>query len=145
MPGIILTVFVGILGGIAVGIQAPIAGKMSQRIGGAASSLIVHLSGVIFSAALLFLRGGEQIRSWRDLSWYMLASGLFGLVLYLTLSLTVPRLGATSSATLIIIGQLLMGMLIDQFGIFGVSLRAIDGWRVTAAILLVVGGYLMVK
>ncbi|MCB0197840.1 MAG: DMT family transporter [Anaerolineae bacterium] len=145
MLGIIITVLIGILGGIAVGLQAPIAGSMSQRVGGAASSFIVHLSGTIFSAILLAMRGGEQIGQWRTLPWYMLVSGGLGLVLYLTLSHTMPRLGATSAVTLIIIGQLLIGMIIDQFGLFGFPFRSVDSWRIAAAVLLVAGGYLMVR
>ncbi len=141
----IITVFVGILGGIAVGAQSAIVGTMSQRVGGAASSLIVHLSGAVLSAILLLMRGGEQIQNWRSLSWYMLGSGIFGVVLYLTLSHTLPRLGATTAIALIIIGQLVMGMVIDQFGLFGIPLRSIDGGRVMAAILLISGGYLMIR
>jgi len=145
MFGVVVTVLIGILGGVAVGIQTPIAGTMSQRIGGTASSFVVHLSGAVLSAILLLMRGGEQIQNWRSLSWYMLGAGLFGVVLYLTLSHTMPRLGATTAVALIIIGQLLIGMIIDQFGLFGVPLRSIDGGRVIAAMLLIAGGYLMVK
>ena len=145
MLEIILTVLIGIMGGVAVGLQGPIAGAMSQRIGGAASSLIVHVSGAIFSALLLWTRGGENIRQWRDLPWYMLGSGIFGLILYLTLSRTLPRLGAAAAVSLLILGQLLMGMLIDHFGWFGASLQPVSGGRVIAVILLLMGAYLMVR
>jgi len=55
----ILVYLVGLLGGVAVGIQSPIAGKMGQRVGGTAGSFIVHLGGLIFSGLLLIFRGGE--------------------------------------------------------------------------------------
>jgi transporter family-2 protein len=145
MLEIVLTLFIGLLGGVAVGVQGPIAGAMSQRVGGTASSFVVHVSGAILSGLLLGLRGGENIQNWRALPWYMLGSGVFGLVLYLTISHTLPRLGATTAVTLIIVGQLMMGMLIDQFGWFGVAIRPIDGWRVAAVVLLLAGGYLMVR
>jgi transporter family-2 protein len=145
MLEIVLTLLIGLLGGIAVGIQGPIAGAMSQRVGGAASSFIVHVSGALLSGLLLVARGGETMQNWRVLPWYMLGSGAFGVVLYLTLTHTLPRLGATTAVTLIIVGQLLMGMLIDQFGWFGVAVRPIDGWRVAAVVLLLAGGYLMVR
>jgi transporter family-2 protein len=141
----VLTFVVGLIGGIAVGLQSPIAGAMSQRIGGAASSLVVHVSGAIFSAILLLARNGENIGEWRGLPWYMLASGIFGLVLYLTLSHTLPRLGAGVALTLIIVGQLVMGLVIDQFGWFNTTARPIDLTRVVAVIFLLVGGYLMVR
>lgn len=142
---IIVTVCIGLLGGIAVGVQAPIAGTMSQRVGGAACSLIVHISGAIAAAIILVMRGGEHIQNWHSLSWYMLGSGVFGVILHLTLSHTIPRLGATTAIVLIIVGQLTIGMLIDQFGLFGVTPRSVDQWRALAAILLVAGAYLMIQ
>jgi transporter family-2 protein len=129
-----LTLLIGLLGGIAVGIQSPIAGAMSQRIGGA-----------VFSLLLLLTRGGENVGEVRNLPWYMLGAGIFGVILYLTLSHTLPQLGAGVALTLIIVGQLLMGMLSDHFGWFGVSVRPIDITRLLAAGLLLLGGYLMVR
>ncbi len=140
-----LTILIGLIGGFAVGTQGPIAGAMSQRVGGTASSLVVHVSGAILSGLLLAARGGEMIQNWRTLPWYMLGSGVFGVVLYLTLSHTLPRLGATTAVMLIIVGQLLMGLLIDHFGWFGLSVRPIETVRIVAAILLLAGGYLMVR
>ena len=142
---IIVTVLIGVLGGVAVGIQAPMAGTMSQRVGAAACSLIVHVSGAIAALVVLVLRGGENIQNWHTLSWYMLGSGVFGVVLHMTLSHTIPRLGATTAIVLIIVGQLTMGMLIDQFGLFGVAPRPIDQWRLLAIVLLIAGAYLMIQ
>jgi transporter family-2 protein len=106
---------------------------------------VVHVSGAILSGALLLARGGEQIRNWRSLSWYMLLSGAFGLVLYLTINHTMPRLGATTALALIIIGQLAMGIAIDHFGLFGTAVRQLDAWRAAGLLLLVAGGYLVVR
>ena len=138
-----LTIIIGIVGGIAVGLQSPIAGAMGQRIGGVAGSLIVHVSGTIFSSLLLLSRGGENIRDWRTLPWYMLASGIFGLVVLLAINHTIPRLGAAFSVALIIVGQLAIGLIIDHFGWLGVTQRPIDGARVLAVVLLLAGGYLI--
>lgn len=145
MLSIILTVLIGILGGLAVGMQGPIVSSMSQRIGSAAGSFVVHVSGAFISGLLLIGRGGENIQNWRSLSWYMLGSGFFGVVLYLTLNQTMPRLGATTALALIIIGQLVMGIFIDHFGLFGVSTHHVDVARVLGAVLLISGGYLIVR
>ncbi len=142
---IAITIIVGLLGGVAVGTQASIAGEMSRRIGGAATSFIVHLSGAMLSGILLVARGGEQLHNWRRLSWYMWAAGVFGVVLYLALARTIPRLGAANAIVLIIIGQLAVGMLIDHFGLFGLPIRHMDGWRMMALTLLIAGGYLMAR
>jgi len=141
----ILVVAIGLIGGVAVGTQAPIAGAMGQRIGGASSSLIVHLGGAIASLLLLIGRRGEQIEGWRTLPWYMLGCGAFGLVLYLSLNHTIPRVGATAAIAMLIVGQLLAGMVIDHFGAFGLATRALDPGRIAALALLFAGAYLMVR
>jgi transporter family-2 protein len=141
----VFTVLIGLLGGAAVGIQSPIAGAMGQKIGGTASSVVVHLSGLIFSVALLLIRGGERIRDWRTLPLYMLGAGFFGLVLYQTINITFPRLGGTIMVALIIIGQLTAGMVIDHFGWLGVATRPIDLTRVLGLVILLAGGYLISK
>ena len=141
----VVTALAGLLGGVVVGVQSPLAGAMSQRIGAASSSLVVHLGGAALSGLLILLRGGEQLQSWRGLPWYMLGSGVFGVVLYLTLSHTVPRLGATSAIALIVVGQLLAGMVVDQLGLFGIPVRPADASRLVAVALLVAGGYLAVR
>lgn len=141
----IIVVAIGLTGGIAVGTQGPIAGAMAQRVGGASSSFIVHVGGAIASLVLLLARRGEQIDQWRSLPWYMLGCGAFGLVLYLSLSHTVPRVGATAAIAMLIVGQLAAGMLIDHFGAFGISARALDPSRITAVLFLLAGAYLMIR
>jgi transporter family-2 protein len=141
----IITIVIGLIGGIAVGTQAPIAGAMGQRVGGASSSLIVHLGGSVASLLLLIARGGEQIGQWRTLPWYMLCCGGFGLVLYLAISHTIPKLGAGSAITLIIVGQLMAGIVIDHLGAFDVTPRDFDLDRLVAVALLLAGAYLMVR
>jgi transporter family-2 protein len=138
-------ILIGVLGGVAVGLQTPFAGAISQRVGGAASSLIIHASGAVISALVLLVRGGEQIGSWRSLPWYMWLAGGLGVVLYLTLSVTFPRLGATATIVLVILGQLLAGLVIDHFGFLGVTVRSIDGGRVLGAAALLVGAYLILR
>ena len=138
-------VLIGLIGGIAVGIQSPIAGAMAQRVGGTASSFVVHLSGAVLSGVLLFLRGGERIRDWQTLPWYMLIVGVWGLILYLTISVTLPRLGGTMVVTLIIVGQLLVGIVIDHFGWLGVPVHPISVARTLGVIVLLVGGYLIAQ
>jgi transporter family-2 protein len=75
----------------------------------------------------------------------MLGSGAFGVLLYFTLTHTIPRLGVGAAVTLILVGELLTGLLIDQFGWFGVPVRQVDFTRVIAATLLLVSGYLLVR
>ena len=145
MVEIALAVAIGLAGGIAVGTQAPVAGAMGDRVGGAASSFIVHLGGTIASLVLLIARRGEEIHEWRNLPWYMLGCGALGIVFYLSITHTIPRLGATSAIALIIVGQLLAGLVIDHFGAFGMTVRAVDSGRLLAVVFLLIGTYLVIR
>lgn len=138
-------ILVGLIGGAAVGVQSPIAGSMGQKVGGTASSFIIHLSGMIISGILLYLRGGEKIRFWNTLPWYMLGAGVFGVILYQTINVTLPRLGSTLMITLIISGQLLLGVIIDHFGWFGVPVHPVSISRVVGLLALLAGGYLIAR
>lgn len=139
----LLTILIGLLGGASVGIQTPVANIIGQRLGSAASSFAIHASGAVLSGILLLARGGENIRDLRGLSWWMFGVGIFGVILFLTINYTIPRIGALGGITLIIIGQLLAGMLIDHFGLFAVTVRSIDAQRLLAVGFLLIGGYLM--
>jgi transporter family-2 protein len=136
-------ILIGLIGGAAVGLQTPISGMMGARIGGIASSFIIHLSGMMLSGLMLLLRGGERIREWSGLPWYMLISGIFGVVLFQTLTYTVPRIGGTLAIALMMIGQLIIGILIDHYGWLGVEVHPISLVRVAGVVLLIAGGYLI--
>lgn len=139
------TMIVGIIGGVSVGLQSPVVNAMSQRIGTAAGSFVIHVSGAFFSGLLLLARGGEQFREVRSLPIWMLASGLFGVVLFVTINHTIPRIGTAAAVGLIIVGQLVVGMIVDHFGLLGVTARPVELTRLIAALFLLVGGYLMVR
>jgi transporter family-2 protein len=146
MEGIgLLTIFIGLLGGVAVGVQTPIANVIGQKVGSAASSVVVHISGLVFSVIVLIIYRGENIQNWRTLPWWAYLAGLFGVILYLTINFTIPRIGTTAAISLIIIGQLIAGTVIDHFGFFGNAIHSIDGGRLIGLLLLVIGSYLLTR
>lgn len=141
--GIVPVLIIGLLGGVAVGLQGPISGVMSARLGPVASSFIMHLSGLIASAALLLALGGQDIREWRAIPRPYFAAGALGLVLFITLSVTLPRIGAANATALLIGAQLVLALVIDQFGWFGVPQQSISASRVIGVALLFAGGYFL--
>src|SRR5690606_3565373 len=107
------------------------------------SSFIMHLSGLIASAALLLALGGQDIREWRAIPRPYFAAGALGLVLFITLSVTLPRIGAANATALLIGAQLVLALVIDQFGWFGVPQQSISASRVIGVALLFAGGYFL--
>ena len=104
-----------------------------------------RLVGLLLSALLVLHRGGERIGEWHSAPWYMLVSGFLGVALFLTINVTLPRLGAAAMIALIIVGQLLTGVFIDTQGWLGVPVRPLDLYRSAGILLLLAGGWLLVK
>lgn len=140
---LLLVIGIGLIGGVAVGIQGPMAGAVSGRLGPVASSLIIHTGGAILSAILLILRGGENIREWRSIPTPYLFAGVFGIILYLTFNYTIPRIGVVATTTLLIAAQLGLALLIDQMGWFSVTPRPIDLPRLVGVGLLLAASFLI--
>lgn len=70
---------------------------------------------------------------------WMWLGGLMGLTVVFTITFAQPRIGATATIGILIAGQLVMGALIDRFGLFGVERIDISAARATGIALLGIG------
>jgi transporter family-2 protein len=142
---IIAVVVVGLIGGIGVGIQSPMSGAMSAKIGPWASSLIIHVGGAILSLVLVLFAGGVNLREVGNLPKPYLLAGGFGVLLYLTLAFTLPRVGVTVSIALLILAQLVVGVLIDHFGWMGATQHSFNAARALGVAFLIAGAWLVTR
>lgn len=138
-------IVVGLIGGIAVGLQGPMSGVISARIGPLAASLIIHTGGAILSAALLLFAGGIRLSEVGSLPRPYLFTGAFGVVLYITLAYTLPRVGMTVSVAMLILAQLVIGLTLDHFGWLGTPQHPFNAARGLGVILLIAGSWLVTK
>jgi transporter family-2 protein len=142
---IVSVIVVGLIGGIAVGLQVPMSGAMSAKLGPMATSLIIHIGGALVSAVLLIFMGGINLREVDQLPKPFLLAGVSGVVLYLTLAFTLPKVGATVSIALLILAQLTIGLIVDHFGWFGMPQHSMNLARVAGVALLVAGSWLVTQ
>lgn len=142
---IIAVVVIGLIGGIGVGIQSPMSGAMSAKIGPWASSLIIHVGGAILSLVLVLFAGGVNLREVGNLPKPYLLAGGFGVLLYLTLAFTLPRVGVTVSIALLILAQLVVGVLIDHFGWMGAAQHSFNAARALGVAFLIAGAWLVTR
>lgn len=145
METIIFMILIGLAGGIAVGLQSPLSSLMSQRIGTLESVFIVHIGGAIAALIPLIIYGGGKLSQWRTVPWYALGAGIFGLVVIGAVSYLIPRIGVAASITSIVAGQLLIGTLLDHFGLLGAAERSLDPTRILGLAVVLVGVWLTVK
>lgn len=145
MQSIIVVVLVGIAAGFAVGVQAPMASLISGRLGMLEGVFIVHIGGAIAALIPLLVFGGGNLKGWRELPPYVLIAGFFGLVVISGISFTIPRSGATVTIFLVLIGQLVIGALIDHFGWLDTDVRPFEFSRALGVAVMFFGVWLMVR
>jgi transporter family-2 protein len=145
MQTILLIILVGLAGGVAVGLQSPMASLISQRLGVFESIFIVHLGGALFALLPLLVQGGGRLAGWRGLPWYTLFAGVFGLVVIGAISYMIPRIGVAGSIITVVAGQLLVGTILDQFGWLGAAQRSLDPGRLLGLGVVLVGVWLTVR
>lgn len=145
MESVLLIILIGLAGGVAVGIQGPLASMISQRLGMLESVFIVHVGGALIALFPLLFLGGGKLAQWRQLPWYTLMAGVFGLVVIGAISYMIPRVGVAAAIITIVAGQLLVSTLLDHFGLLGAMGRPLDTTRALGLAVVMLGVWLTVK
>ena len=145
MESILLIILIGLAGGVAVGLQSPMASMLTQRLGVFESVFIVHLGGALIALLPLLFYSGGKLAQWRSVPWYVLGAGVFGLIVISAISYMIPRVGVAASITTIVAGQLLVGTILDHFGLLGAMERSLDPTRALGLAIVLLGVWLTVK
>lgn len=145
MQSIIVIILIGLVGGIAVGVQAPLSSMISQRLGVIESIFIIHLGGAIAALIPLIYYGGGKLSNWRTVPWYALCAGVFGLVVIFSMSYMIPRVGVATALIILLAGQLFIGTILDHFGLLGAIQRPLELSRIMGLAIVLAGVWLTVK
>jgi bacterial/archaeal transporter family-2 protein len=145
MEPIILIILIGLAGGVAVGLQGPLASMISQRLGILESVFIIHIGGALIALLPLLFYSGGKLAQWKQLPWYTLGAGVFGLVVIGAISYMLPRVGVAASIVTIVAGQLLVSAILDQYGLIGTMVRPLNLPRAVGLAIVFLGVWLTVK
>ncbi|HEY2326554.1 MAG TPA: DMT family transporter [Gaiellaceae bacterium] len=139
-----VAVALAIIGGLAGSVQVAVMGRFGARVGtfeALAFSTVVQL--VISGGILFAVRGG--IGGLSNLSKtppWMWIGGLTGATVVFAVTFAQPKIGATATIGILIAGQLVMGAVIDRYGLFGVEKIDISTPRAIGIVLLGIGAAL---
>ena len=141
MPSLLMIVVIGLLGGIAIGLQAPLASAISQRLGALESIFIVHLGGLLAAGIALLFVGGARLGQWQSVPPVALLAGLLGVMVVGSTVYNVPRIGVAGTIMLIITGQLCTGVMVDHVGALGATPRPISMERLAGLVVVLSGAW----
>jgi transporter family-2 protein len=104
------------------------------------AGFVSYLGGtVVMLVIALALREPLQFDAAGKAPWLSWTGGLFGAI-YIAISiLMLPRLGATTTIALIVLGQMLGSLAVDHFGFLGVAQQSLTPPRALGVALILAG------
>jgi transporter family-2 protein len=138
---LLAAIFIGALSTIQSGINT----DLGKHIGGLTAALVSFLVGTITLAIFYLVSGSKEITGIFKVPHILLIGGFFGALFVYGMIKIIPIIGVSGSIAGVIAGQLILGMIMDHFGWFGLPVITFTFRRALAAILLIVSTILMKK
>ena len=144
MPALTFAIVMALCGGLAAAFQAPLESVVGRQVGALGSGLILHVSGALIAAVLITFTGWHSLAGWSHVPWYALVGkGVCGVIVIAAFSLSVPLIGMTGTASLIIASQLIAAALLDHFGLLGLEPYALSWVRIAGMGVLLLGAWMI--
>ncbi|RUQ14399.1 DMT family transporter [Corynebacterium genitalium] len=102
-------------------------------------SFTVALCVAVIATAVLQGNPVPQFADGVSAPWWVWLGGAMGVCFVLGNILLFPRLGAVQTVVLPILGQVVMGLLVDRFGLFGAPVLEVTFMRVLGAVVVLAG------
>ncbi|MGE8386605.1 MAG: DMT family transporter [Pseudomonas sp.] len=141
-----LPLVLALLAGVVLPYQAASNAAVGRALGhwlwGAFTSLTVSSAVVI--AALLILRVpmpdlGKALQG----PWWLWIGGVLGALYVAAAAALTPKLGTAGFLVLVVAGQILTSVIVDHFGLMGVSAKPVSLPRIAGVVLILAGVFLV--
>jgi transporter family-2 protein len=147
MQNIYILIALAILAGIAI----PVQGALNTRLAGVLDSPILSafFSFLVGTAALfvyVLLSGSPlgNLSSIKNAPASALTGGLFGAFFVASTIMLIPRLGVAVTFGIVVAGQMIFSVVIDNFGLLGSPVRSVSLARI-GGILLITAGAIIIR
>ncbi len=135
----------GIIAGSMITIQSVLNSALGKKTGNLGSVLVLTVVSILLLLLLIILfPDTANLKNMPGVSeWYLYVGGVLGVAILAAPIFLIPRIGATSTLTALVVGQLLLALIIDHFGLFSFPKIEINLMRTMGIILLVAGAFLI--
>ncbi len=141
----LLLIILMVAGGVAVAVQPSINARLAEKTGFLPAATISFAVGTLVLLVISLAASQGSFRRATETDWWQLSGGIFG-AFFVTMTIVgVPRIGTTAVLALTIVSQLVAGLVMDHYGLFGMRGIPIDFKRMIGVTLLLVGVALIVR
>ena len=131
-----------LIGGMALATQGQINGGLGKKVGVFEGSFISFSVGTLALLFILLFFGTGNISALSTVPKWQLTGGLLGAFYVVVQVIVVPKIGVSASLMAVIVGQIILGAVIDHFGFFGGNRFPINKQKMIAILLLLFSLYL---
>jgi len=143
----LILLFIALVAGMMAPIQAGLNGKMGRAIESPVYAALISFAVgtlVLFGYALATRLDFTSIRQATDTHWSVWSAGFLGAFYVTAANIITPRLGAALTFGLVVAGQLVMAVIMDHFGLLGVSVQPLS-WQRLGGIALITAGVIVIR
>lgn len=135
-----------ILAGSMAALQAPMNAALGAGLGSgvAAATISFGVGFVVLLAFITFSGEAAHLSRALEVNRWLLAGGCLGAFYVWAILWTIPLLGVVTAISAMILGQLVVALVLDAFGPFGLPVHGITPKRVLA-VVMVAGGLILSK
>ncbi|MDV2685598.1 DMT family transporter [Alkalihalophilus lindianensis] len=138
--GILMILFT-FLGGLTLSAQSAINGTLSRKAGTIETTLLTFLTGTMFLAIFILFFGNGNVLAILEVPKWQLSAVFLGVLFLLFIVAAVPKIGVIATNITVIIGQLVIGIVIDNFGWFNSLVIPLDMKRYFALLFMFIALY----
>lgn len=142
-----LAVLLAVAAGAFVGLQAPVNARLGKGIGSLQAATVSFMIGTLALIVVASLSSGglSGIANVGRVPWWALIGGFLGAFFVVVALITVRTLGLSALTAIVVTGQLTIAVVVDRFGLLGLSKQQIGAPRIVGLVLLLVGVVLVVR
>lgn len=137
----LLAVLVMLAGGALLALQAPTNVMLGRAAGSPVNAALVSflVGTLVLAVAAPLLRARPDLDAVKALPWYAWLGGAYGAFLVAGTAYAAPRIGVASALTLTIGSQLVVALILDQIGAFGLPRLPVTPIKVAGVVLVALG------
>ncbi|MCG7334110.1 DMT family transporter [Sporosarcina sp. ACRSM] len=142
--GIFMILFT-LLGGITLSAQSAINGTFSRKAGTIETTFLTFITGTMFLALIILFFGQGNLFAIFEVPIWQLSAVFLGVLFLLFNVFAVPKIGVIATSITVIIGQLVIGVVIDHFGWFNSLVIPLSMKRWFALLFMIIALYFIYK
>jgi transporter family-2 protein len=135
--------FLSLLTGVLISVMVALNGGLTVQYGVYSATVIIHITGLILIS--IFLLAKRERPFIKRYAWFLYLGGIIGVFTTVFNNLAFGRISVSAILALGLFGQSITGLLIDQYGFFGMPKHPFGKQKIFGLLLILSGIALMIN